>query len=194
MSSFHSRAATWKLTTPGSRVGEVGELVVVRGEQRLRPRARVGRQVLGDRPGDAQAVEGRRAAADLVEDDEAARRRACAGCCAVSCISTMNVDWPRAMLSDAPTRAKMRSTIGSFASRAGTNEPACASSAEQRRLPQVGRLAAHVRAGQDHQLARRAVERDVVRHERVAPRSRSTTGCRASATTSSSPSCTCGLM
>ena len=34
---------------------------------------------------------------------------------AVSCISTMNVDWPRAMLSDAPTRAKMRSTTGSFA-------------------------------------------------------------------------------
>ena len=45
---------------------------------------------------------------------------------AVSCISTMKVDWPRAMLSDAPTRAKMRSTSGTFASRAGTNEPACA--------------------------------------------------------------------
>ena len=45
---------------------------------------------------------------------------------AVSCISAMNVDWPRAMLSDAPTRAKMRSTSGSFASRAGTNDPACA--------------------------------------------------------------------
>jgi hypothetical protein len=25
--------------------------------------------------------------------------------CAVSCISTMKVDWPRAMLSEAPTRA-----------------------------------------------------------------------------------------
>src|SRR5919197_272503 len=45
---------------------------------------------------------------------------------AVSCISTMNVDCPRAMLSDAPTRAKMRSTIASLASRAGTNDPACA--------------------------------------------------------------------
>ena len=45
---------------------------------------------------------------------------------AVSCISTMNVDWPRAMLSEAPTRAKMRSTIGSLALRAATNEPACA--------------------------------------------------------------------
>src|SRR2546425_1237358 len=29
---------------------------------------------------------------------------------AVSCISTINVEWPRAMLSDAPTRAKIRST------------------------------------------------------------------------------------
>jgi hypothetical protein len=38
----------------------------------------------------------------------------------------MKVDWPRAMLSDAPTRAKIRSTIPSLASRAGTNYPACA--------------------------------------------------------------------
>ena len=115
MSSCHSRDDDVAVDDAGQRVGEIGQLVVVRGEQRLRPRRRVRREVLGDRPGDAQAVEGRRAAADLVEDDEAARRRACAGCCAVSCISTMNVDWPRAMLSEAPTRAKMRSTIGSFA-------------------------------------------------------------------------------
>ena len=45
---------------------------------------------------------------------------------AVSCISTMKVDCPRAMLSDAPTRAKMRSTRASLASRAGTNDPICA--------------------------------------------------------------------
>ncbi len=45
---------------------------------------------------------------------------------AVSCISTMNVEWPRAMLSDAPTRAKMRSTTEILAARAGTNDPACA--------------------------------------------------------------------
>src|SRR5437868_11717502 len=43
-----------------------------------------------------------------------------------SCISTMKVECPRAMLSDAPTRAKIRSTTGIFASRAGTNEPAWA--------------------------------------------------------------------
>ena len=56
-------------------IGQVGQLVVVRGKQRLRPRARVRREVLGDGPGDAQPVEGRRAAADLVEHDEAARGR-----------------------------------------------------------------------------------------------------------------------
>ena len=76
MSSFHSRAATWKLATRGQRVGEIGELVIVRREDRLRPRPAVRRQVLGDRPGEAQAVERRRAAADLVEDDQAPRRRA----------------------------------------------------------------------------------------------------------------------
>ena len=72
---------------------------------------------------------------------------------AVSCISTMNVDWPRAMLSDAPTRAKMRSTSGSFASRAGTNDPACAirqSSAVCRRYVDLPPMFG---PGQDHQLA-----------------------------------------
>ena len=64
----------------GQRVGQIGQLVIVRGKERLRPRARVLREVLGDRPGDAQAVEGRRAAADLVEHDEAARGGAVAGC------------------------------------------------------------------------------------------------------------------
>ena len=38
---------------------------------------------------------------------------------------------------------------------------------DERRLSQVRRLAAHVRAGQHHELAARAVERDVVGHERV---------------------------
>ena len=36
---------------------------------------------------------------------------------------------------------------------------------DERGLPEIGRLAAHVRARQDHQLARAAVERGVVRHE-----------------------------
>ena len=45
---------------------------------------------------------------------------------AVSFISTRNVLWPRARLSEAPTRLKIRSTIPMVASAAGTNEPAWA--------------------------------------------------------------------
>ena len=46
---------------------------------------------------------------------------------AVSAISTMNVDWPRARSSEAPTRVKMRSTRPMRARDAGTKLPACAS-------------------------------------------------------------------
>ena len=57
---------------PRQRLGELGQLVVVRGEQR--PAADRVVQVLGDRPGQRHAVVGARAAADLVEDDQAPRR------------------------------------------------------------------------------------------------------------------------
>ena len=43
--------------------------------------------------------------------------------CAVSCISTMNVDCPRRIWSVAPTRVKIRSTRPTLASRAGTKLP-----------------------------------------------------------------------
>ena len=65
-------------------------------------------QVL-DAPREAQAVERARAATDLVEDDEAARV-ALLRMFAVSLISTMKVDCPRARSSLAPMRVKMRST------------------------------------------------------------------------------------
>ena len=58
----------------GRRVRQVGELVIMGGEQRLRPDFGVGGQIFGDRPRDAQTVERRRSSADLVEDDETARR------------------------------------------------------------------------------------------------------------------------
>ena len=60
------------------------------------------------------------------------------------------------MLSDAPTRANTRSTIGSLAARAGDERARLRHQAEQRRLAQVGRLAAHVGPGQDDQLMRGA--------------------------------------
>ncbi len=45
---------------------------------------------------------------------------------AVSVISTMKVERPRARLSDAPMRVKMRSINGRLADSAGTNDPICA--------------------------------------------------------------------
>ena len=50
--------------------GERGQLVVMRGEQRAAAIVLV--QMLDRRPGDRQPVEGRGAAADLVEDDQRA--------------------------------------------------------------------------------------------------------------------------
>ena len=48
---------------------------------------------------------------------------------AVSTISTMKVERPRARSSAAPTRENSRSTMPMCAERAGTNEPICASTA-----------------------------------------------------------------
>ena len=112
---------------------------------------------------------------------------------AVSCISTMNVDWPRAMLSEAPTRAKSAIDDRELGRPRGHERAGLRHQAEQRRLSQVRRLAAHVRAGQDDELVRVAVERDVVRHERVGGKPLDH-GWRTSVATSSSPSCISGLV
>ena len=60
---------------PGPGLLQVDQLVIVGGEQR--PAADDVMQVLGDRPGERDAVEGARAAADLVEDDKGAARWRC---------------------------------------------------------------------------------------------------------------------
>ena len=71
---------------------------------------------------------------------------------AVSVISTMNVDCPRDKSSLAPMRVKMRSTRSIRASAAGTKLPVCASSVEQRDLPDVSGFARHVRPGDERDL------------------------------------------
>ena len=137
------------------RVGQIGQLVVVRGEERLRP------QPSGWSPGARRPptrCSGRRRSPCRGRSRRARRGCATSRVCrmlAVSCISTMNVEWPRAMLSDAPTRAKMRSTSGDLGFARRHERSGLRHHAEERRLPQVGRLAAHVRPGQDDQLARR---------------------------------------
>src|SRR5260370_8600226 len=51
------------------KIGELGELVIMRGEERARTRVLL--QMLNDGPGDGKAVERGRAAADFVEKDQA---------------------------------------------------------------------------------------------------------------------------
>ena len=59
----------------GSRAGQFGQFVIMRGEQRFCADLVV--QMFDDAPGEAQAIEGAGAAADFVEYDQAARRWRC---------------------------------------------------------------------------------------------------------------------
>ena len=69
--SFHSlHRHVVVLRARGQVCGQVGQFVVMRREERAGADLVV--QMLGDAPRDAQAVEGARAAADLIEDDQAA--------------------------------------------------------------------------------------------------------------------------
>ena len=76
---------------------------------------------------------------------------ACARIAAVSTISTMKVERPRARLSDAPTRLNRRSTRPSVALVGGDVAAGLGEHRDQRVLAQEGRLAAHVRAGDQPQ-------------------------------------------
>ena len=100
----------------------------------------------------------------------------------------MKVDCPRAMLSEAPTRAKRRSTTGSFAERAGTNDPVCASrqsSAVCRRKVDLPPMFGPVR------MINWCVDAFSVTSfgTKASGAKRSTTGWRASVATISSPEC-----
>ena len=79
------------------------------------------------------------------------RAVACARIAAVSTISTMKVERPRARLSEAPTRLNRRSTRPSVASRRRHEGAGLGEHRDQRVLAQEGRLAAHVRAGDQPQ-------------------------------------------
>ena len=86
---------------------------------------------------------------------------------ATSLISTRNVDRPRAKLSDAPMRVKMRSTNGSRACVGGHERAHLRHDHDQRGLPQISGLAAHVRSG-DQQQRVRSCRRDRHRWARSA--------------------------
>ena len=113
--------------TESSSVFQLGEFVIVRGEEGFGAAVLV--DVFDHGPGEGEAVVGGGAASDLVEQDEL-RGVAVFRMAAVSVISTMKVERPRARLSEAPMRVKMRSTMREArAASAGTNDPICAMSA-----------------------------------------------------------------
>ena len=85
---------------------------------------------------------------------------------AVSVISTMKVDSPRASMSDAPTRVKMRSVRPMTASDGGDERPGVSHQRDQGTLAEVGRLAAHVGPGQEDDLGGFGIEVGVVGNER----------------------------
>ena len=149
----------------GYGVCQSGQFVVVRREQRLRPGARPGRQMLGDRPRQAEPVECGGAAADFVEQHQALGRR--------------GVENPGCLLHLQHERGL---TAGNVVGSADTGEDAVGErharlfgryeradvgeQHDQRRLAQERRLAAHVGAGDDQELLRRVVEQQVIRDER----------------------------
>ena len=68
-SSFHSLTRMVTQATGVQPLGQRRHLVIMRGEQRARFVSSA--KMLGRRPGDGEPVEGRGAAPDLVEDDQA---------------------------------------------------------------------------------------------------------------------------
>ena len=146
--------------------GQVDELVVVGREEGL-GRGGALRQVLGHRPGDREAVEGGGAAADLVEQHQAAL----AGV-AQDVGGLLHLDHERRLAAqDLVARADAREDA--------VDEPELGLARrheaahlrherDERHLAQEGGLAAHVRAGQHEEPRRAVAHRQVVRDERLA--------------------------
>ena len=141
---------------------ELGELVIMGGEEGLRPNDL--RDVLDHGPGDAEAVEGRGTAADLVEDQQRLRRRIpedirhlvhlhhegrLPGREVVAC-----ADPREDTVADRDVRTARR------------HEGADARHQhDQRHLPHISRFTGHVRSGDDGDPVRRIVEAGIIGHE-----------------------------
>ena len=182
MSSFHSRADDVGVDDAGQRVGEVGQLVVVRGEERLRPRLR-----------DCVARCSATAHAMLRPSKVDVPRPISSRTTRLRDVARVQ-DVGGLLHLDHERRLAARDVVG----RADAREDAVddrqlrvlrrhersdlREQRQQRGLPQVGRLAAHVRArsGSTSCVRRRRSSVDVVRARTRRVANRSTTGWRAS--------------
>ncbi len=142
---------------------EAGELPVVGGEESFCFFVGRREEVVGDGPGDRDAVVGACAAADLVEDDEGAGRGVVEDvrrlahldheCRLAAGEVVAGADAGEELVDDADPRCRRRH-VGAH----------LAEDDDEGDLPDVGRLAGHVRAGDQHELAG-GVEVGVVRDE-----------------------------
>ena len=145
------------------RVGELGELVVVRREQRARAARGEG---LGDRPREREPVERAGAAADLVEDHEAALARVVQDVRRLGHLDhegrLSRVDLVGA--ADAGEDRVEHADLGAFR---GDERAHVREQRDERDLPDVGALARHVRSGDERERRARgaAAERGVVGDE-----------------------------
>ena len=163
MSSFHSRTATCTFRTRGQLRGQPRQLVIVRREEDLRPRAALV-EVLGHRPRDREAVEGGRAPPDLVEEDEAPRGgvpedgRRLRHLHEERAVAARQVVLGADAREDAVHHPDPRAPGGHEAPHLGQQH-------DERRLPHVGRLPGHVRPRDHEALDLVRHEPEVVRHE-----------------------------
>ena len=129
-----------------------------------------------------EAVEGRGAAADFVEDDEAALGRVVADVRRLVHLDHEGRLPAREIVARADAGEDAIDEADLRARRRAPSEPICAMQHEQRDLPDVGRFAGHVRAGEDEQPVR-CRRRAARRSARTFPRPAiwSSTGCRPSA-------------
>ena len=139
--------------------------MVVRGEEAAG--TDVIMQVLGDAPGDAEAVEGARAAADLVEDDEAAlggvveNERGLVHLDHEGALAACDVVAGADAGEDAIDEPDLRASSGQEAANLRHER-------EQRGLAQIRALTGHVRTGDEDEAAFLRLQGDIVRHEALA--------------------------
>ena len=148
-------------------LGEFGQLVVVRRKLRAAAAGGIVVQELRDRPGDRKPVERARAAADLVENDQALRRHMVQDVRGFDHLDHEGALAARQVVGRADARENPVDQPELH--RLGRNERShLREHHQQRSLPDVGRFAGHVRPGDQHHAVAVAVEQTVVRHEFLA--------------------------
>ena len=152
----------------GQPLGERGQLVIVGGEHHLGPLPALV-QLLRHRPGDGEAIERGGAAAHLVEEDEAARRRVVQDARRLDHLDQEGALAPREIVLGPDARQDAIDEPDGRRAR-GDEGADLRHDHEERGLAHEHALAAHVGPGQDDDLAAGWVEPKVVGRERRRPR------------------------